>query len=67
MIRGIRVREKNYMLELTASELHYLKSKILISKVSPKNRKPTKVFTERGLFNNIRTIRAIRGRKVGGK
>ncbi len=50
------------MFELTASELHYLVSKILISKVSPKNRKPTKVFTERGLY-----MLATSGREVGGK
>lgn len=38
------------MFELTKSELYDLKSKILISKVSDNNRKPTKVFTERGLY-----------------
>lgn len=40
----------HYMFELSSSELRDLKSKILISKVSPNNRKPTKVFTERGLL-----------------
>jgi len=55
------------MFELTTNELRDLRSKISTTNVSTKNRNPTKVFTERGLFNNIRTIRAIRGRKVGGK
>ena len=34
-----------YMFELNSKELRDLKSKILISNVSPNNRKPTKVFT----------------------
>ena len=41
---------EHYVFELTKSELYDLKSKILISKVSDNNRKPTKVFTERGLY-----------------
>ena len=41
---------EHYVFELTKSELFDLKSKILISKVSDNNRKPTKVFTERGLY-----------------
>lgn len=40
----------DYMFELTRSELHDLKSKILISKVSDNNRRGTKVFTEKGLY-----------------
>ena len=40
----------DYMFELTSSELHDLKSKILISKVSDNNRRGTKVFTEKGLY-----------------
>ena len=40
----------DYMFELTRSELHDLKSKILISKVSDNNRHGTKVFTEKGLY-----------------
>lgn len=40
----------DYMFELSASELRDLISKILISNVSPNNRKPTKVFTEKGLY-----------------
>ena len=41
---------ERYMFELSKSELHDLKSKILISKVSDNNRKPTKVFTECGFY-----------------
>ena len=40
----------DYMFELNKSELQDLKSKILTSKVSSANRKPTKVFTEKGLY-----------------
>ena len=40
----------DYMFELNSSELRSLISKILISSVSPNNRKPTKVFTEKGLY-----------------
>ena len=39
-----------YMFELTSSELRDLRSKILTTNVSAKNRNPTKVFTERGLY-----------------
>ena len=40
----------DYMFELNKSELQDLKSKILTSNVSSANRKPTKVFTEKGLY-----------------
>ena len=41
----------HYMFELSKGEVHDLKSKILISKVSDNNRRgTTKVFTERGLY-----------------
>ena len=40
----------HYMFELTKSELQDLRSKISSTKVSRKNRKATKVFTERGLY-----------------
>ena len=40
----------DYMFELNKSELRDLISKILISNVSPNNRKPTKVFTRKGLY-----------------
>lgn len=40
----------DYMFELTQSELHDLRSKISTTKVSPKSRSATKVFTEKGLY-----------------
>ena len=40
----------HYVFGLTKAELQDLKSKILISNVSDSNRKPTKVFTESGLY-----------------
>lgn len=39
-----------YMFELSMSELHDLRSKILTTNVSLMNRNTTKVFTERGLY-----------------
>ena len=39
-----------YMFELSNSELHDLRSKILTTNVSSKSRSTTKVFTERGLY-----------------
>ena len=39
-----------YMFELSKSELCDLRSKISTTNVSSMNRKPTKVFTERGLY-----------------
>ena len=39
-----------YMFELSKSELRDLRSKISTTNVSSMNRKPTKVFTERGLY-----------------
>ena len=39
-----------YMFELSKSELHDLRSKILTTNVSVMNRNSTKVFTERGLY-----------------
>lgn len=41
---------QDYMFELNKSELHDLRSKILMSKVSANNRHGTKVFTEKGLY-----------------
>ena len=41
-----------------------LKSKILISKVSPNNRKPTKVFTERGLYMLATVLKGERARDI---
>lgn len=40
----------HYMFELSNSELHDLRSKILTTNVSSKSRSTTKVFTERGLY-----------------
>ena len=40
----------HYMFELSNSELHDLRSKILATNVSSKSRSTTKVFTERGLY-----------------
>ncbi|MBR6002341.1 MAG: ORF6N domain-containing protein [Bacteroidales bacterium] len=40
----------HYMFELTMSELQDLRSKIYSTNVSLMNRKPTKVFSERGLY-----------------
>ena len=40
----------DYMFELTKSELRDLRSKISTTKVSPKSRSATKVFTEKGLY-----------------
>ena len=41
---------KDYMFELSKSELRTLRSKISTTKVSPKSRSATKVFTEKGLY-----------------
>ncbi|MBQ3354533.1 MAG: ORF6N domain-containing protein [Bacteroidales bacterium] len=41
---------KHYMFELTNNELRNLRSKISTTKISPKSRSVTKVFTERGLY-----------------
>lgn len=55
----------NYMFELTPSELHDLKSKILISNVSDNNRRgTTKVFTERGLYMLATILKGERARSV---
>ena len=55
---------EHYMFELTKSELHDLKSKILISKVSDNNRKSTKVFTECGLYMLATVLKGERARAV---
>ena len=55
---------ERYMFELSKSELHDLKSKILISKVSDNNRKPTKVFTECGLYMLATVLKGERARAV---
>ena len=42
-----------YMFELSKSELHDLRSKLLTTNVSLKSRSTTKVFTDRGLYIKI--------------
>ena len=50
-VRNNSVRfPKDYMFELTKSELRELRSKISTTNVSPMNRNSTKVFTEKGLY-----------------
>ena len=53
-----------YMFELTASELHDLRSKILTTNVSAMNRNSTKVFTERGLYMLATILKGERARAV---
>ena len=54
----------SYMFELNTSELRDLKSKILISNVSPNNRKPTKVLTEGGLYMLATVLKGERARNI---
>ena len=54
----------DYMFELNKSELRDLISKILISNVSPNNRKPTKVFTEKGLYMLATVLKGDKARDV---
>ena len=54
----------DYMFELNKSELQDLKSKILISNVSSANRKPTKVFTEKGLYMLATILKSEQARAV---
>ncbi len=55
----------HYVFELTPSELHDLKSKILIPNVSDNNRRgATKVFTERGLYMLATILKGERARAV---
>jgi hypothetical protein len=49
----------HYMFELNASELRGLRSKILTTNVSAKNRNSTKVFTERGLYPSNIILRSV--------
>ncbi len=55
---------ERYMFELNSSELRYLRSKILTTKVSAMNRKPTKVFTERGLYMLATVLKGERARDI---
>ncbi|MBO4570979.1 MAG: ORF6N domain-containing protein [Bacteroidales bacterium] len=54
----------DYVFELSKSELRDLMSKILTSNVSPSNRKPTKVFTEKGLYMLATVLKGERARAV---
>ena len=53
-----------YMFELDMSELQDLRSKILTTNVSVKNRTSTKVFTERGLYMLATILSGERARDV---
>lgn len=53
-----------YMFELTTNELRDLRSKISTTNVSTKNRKPTKVFTERGLYMLATVLKGERARDI---
>ena len=53
-----------YMFELSMSELHDLRSKILTTNVSLMNRNTTKVFTERGLYMLATILHGERARQV---
>lgn len=55
---------ERYMFELNSSELRYLRSKILTTKVSAMNRNPTKVFTERGLYMLATVLKGERARDI---
>ena len=54
----------HYMFELTSSELRDLRSKILTTKVSAKNRNSTKVFTERGLYMLATVLKGKKARDI---
>ena len=54
----------HYMFELSNNELRDLRSKVLTTNVSVKNRKPTKVFTERGLYMLATILKSERAREV---
>ena len=53
-----------YMFELTTNELRDLRSKISTTNVSTKNRNPTKVFTERGLYMLATVLKGERARDI---
>ena len=54
----------DYMFELNCSELHDLRSKILTTNVSMKNRSSTKVFTEKGLYMLATILKSERAKAV---
>ena len=53
-----------YMFELSKSELHDLRSKVLTTNVSPKSRSTTKVFTDRGLYMLATILKGDKARDV---
>lgn len=53
-----------YMFELSNSELHDLRSKLLTTNVSPKSRSTTKVFTNRGLYMLATILKGDKARDV---
>lgn len=53
-----------YMFSLNYSELRYLMSKISTSNISERNRKGTKVFTERGLYMLATILKSDRAKDV---
>ena len=55
---------EDYMFRLTQSELFNLRSKISSTNVSVKNRKPTKVFTEKGLYMLATILKSDRAKAV---
>ena len=52
------------MFELSKSELHDLRSKVLTTNVSPKSRSTTKVFTDRGLYMLATILKGDKARDV---
>ena len=54
----------HYLFELNVSELQSLRSKISTTNVSVKSRKPTKVFSERGLYMLATILNGERAREV---
>ena len=53
-----------YMFELSKSELHDLRSKVLTTNVSTKSRSATKVFTDRGLYMLATILKGDKARDV---
>lgn len=54
----------HYLFELEMNELQYLRSKISSTNISVKNRNPTKVFSERGLYMLATILKGERARDV---
>ena len=53
-----------YMFELSKSELHDLRSKVLTTNISTKSRSATKAFTERGLYMLATVLKGERAKQV---